>query len=149
MPSDDRHKGIPMLFRCSDEKAKEIRSYANARHLLLSEAMRELIDVGLKAKSGVPEQSEIEELVKSATEKAIRPGIERIAAITAKATQIDAAAFFMFLYTLTRDGSQEEQAKIQEAVESARRLGIQYLKLKDRDIDSFLSEGAKQIIDEN
>ena len=47
---------------------------------------------------------------------------------------------------MTRDGSQEEQAKIQEAVESARRLGIQYLKLKDRDLDRFISEGAKQTI---
>lgn len=148
MPND-RHKAVYLPFRCSAEKAEDIKNYADTHRLLVSEAMRELIDVGLKAKSGVPEQSEIEELVKSATEKAIRPGIERIAAITAKATQIDAAAFFMFLYTLTRDGSQEEQAKIQEAVESARRLGIQYLKLKDRDIDSFLSEGAKQIIDEN
>lgn len=148
MPSD-RHKAVYLPFRCSGEKAEEIKRYADTRRLLVSEAMRELIDVGLKAENGTLEKSEIEELVKTATAQAIKPGVERIAAITAKATQIDAAAFFMFLYTLTRDGSQEEQAKIQEAVESARRLGIQYLKLKDRDIDSFLSEGAKQIVEEN
>lgn len=27
-------------------------------------------------------------------------------------------------------------------------LGIQYLKLKDRDIDAFLQNGAKQIMDD-
>lgn len=54
----------------------------------------------------------------------------------------------MYQWTSTRDGSAAEQAAIQEAVESARRLGIQYLKLKDRDIDQFIGEGAKQIIRE-
>lgn len=38
---------------------------------------------------------------------------------------------------------------VEEAAGTARELGIQYLKLKDRDIDTFLKEGAKQIIDES
>lgn len=122
---------------------------AAQRNLSKSEVLRELVEEGLKASGKAVDEGHLYGLVKTAVEEVTRPSVERLAAICAKATQIDAANFFMYLYALTRDGSPEEQAKIQEAVESARRLGIQYLKLKDRDIDAFIREGAKQIIDEN
>lgn len=145
----DRHKAAYIPFRCSPETEKAIIDLATQRNLTRAEVVRDLVDKGLIASGAKVETDHLYELVKAAVEEVTRPSVERLAAISAKATQIDAANFFMFLYTLTRDGSQEEQAKIQEAVESARRLGIQYLKLKDRDLDRFIGEGAKQIIDEN
>lgn len=135
--------------RISAELDETLGQLAAQRKLSKSEILRELVEEGLKASGKAVDEGHLYELVKTAVEEVTRPSVERLAAISAKATQIDAANFFMFLYTLTRDGSQEEQAKIQEAVESARRLGIQYLKLKDRDLDRFIGEGAKQIIDEN
>lgn len=135
--------------RISAELDETLGQLAAQRKLSKSEILRELVEEGLKASGKAVDEGHLYELVKAAVEEVTRPSVERLAAISAKATQIDAANFFMFLYTLTRDGSQEEQAKIQEAVESARRLGIQYLKLKDRDLDRFIGEGAKQIIDEN
>ena len=135
--------------RISAELDETLGQLAAQRKLSKSEILRELVEEGLKASGKAVDEGHLYELVKAAVEEVTRPSVERLAAISAKATQIDAANFFMFLYTLTHDGSPEEQARIQEAVESARRLGIQYLKLKDRDLDRFIGEGAKQIIDEN
>ena len=145
----DRHTAKYLPFRCSADKAREITDYANSRHLLISEAMRELIDAGLKAKGATADEDQLYDTVKAAVDEVLKPGIERLAAINAKATQLEAASFFMQLYTMSRDGSPEEQERIQQAMSDARRLGIQYLKVKDNDIDRFLRAGAQQIGEDN
>ena len=54
----------------------------------------------------------------------------------------------MAVYAASHGRSPAEQREIEEAAGTARMLGIQYLKLKDRDIDAFLQNGAKQIMDD-
>lgn len=78
----------------------------------------------------------------------MQPQIERLAAISAKAAHISSAAFFMGVYSATRGCSPAEQRQIEEVAGSARELGIQYLKLKDRDIDAFIQNGVKTIVEE-
>lgn len=142
---DNKEKSKILNVRVSSELDAAISRIADKQGRTKSEVLRDLIRIGIRAQDEPIDQDRLYDIIKSTFDEVSKPGFDRIAAITAKATQIDAASFFMFLYTLTRDGSREEQTKIEEAVESARRLGIQYLKLKDRDIDSFLSEGVKQI----
>lgn len=145
---NDRHQAVYIPFRCSDETAKLIADLAKQRGAPKAEVARELVELGLAASGAKVESDHLYSVVKSAVEEAAHPSVERLAAISAKATQIASAAFFMSIWASARNGSAEEQTAIQEAVESARRLGIQYLKLtKDRDLDAFLREGAKQILD--
>lgn len=146
MSKNDRHTSPYIPFRCSPETAELISELAMQKRASKSEVLRYLVDEGLRATGIKPSEEHLYNVVKEAVEEVTKPSVERLAAISAKATQLDAAAFFMYLYMLTRDGSPEEQAKIQETVESARRLGIQYLKLRDKDIDSFLRDGAGEII---
>lgn len=84
---------------------------------------------------------QIQETVKAA----FQPSVERLAAISAKAAQISGAAFFMGIYTSRLLMPPGEQDLIDQAATQARKLGIDYLKLKDKDVDTFMEGGVKRI----
>ena len=136
-------------IRCSKELDETLGRLAAQQHITKSEVLRNLVDKGLTATGAKVEDGEFYQLIQQAVKEAVQPQIERLAAISAKATHISGAAFFMSIFAATQGRAPAEQRQIEEAAGSARELGIQYLKLKDRDIDAFLKEGAKRIIDES
>ncbi|BDF70354.1 hypothetical protein CE91St41_24190 [Oscillospiraceae bacterium] len=79
----------------------------------------------------------------------MKPYVERLAAISAKATQLSGADFFLMVYLgtmLLPDGSRQQ---LEEAAARARKLGIEYLKLgKEKDIDAFIASGILKVKDE-
>ncbi|WP_312612476.1 hypothetical protein [Oscillibacter sp.] len=135
-------------IRCSKELDETLGRLATQQHISKSEVLRNLVDKGLSATGAKVEEGELYRLIQQAVKETMQPQVERLAAISAKATHISGAAFFMSIFAATRDGSPAEQRRIEEAAGSARELGIQYLKLKDRDIDAFLKEGAKRILED-
>lgn len=144
----DNHRAKYIPFRCSDETANLIAGIAAQQGIPKSEVLRELVSKGLTAVGAQQDDDYLYGLVKRAVAEELTPRVERLAAISAKATQIGSAAFFLSIWAATKDGSPGERAAIEDAAESARRLGIQYLKLKDKDIDAFLVGGVKQILEE-
>lgn len=143
----DRHRAEYIPLRVSFETKQLISQLATQRGLTMSEVMRDLLEKGLVAAGAKVDEDMLSSTIREVVEDTIKPSVERLAAISAKATQISSAAFFMSIFEASRGASEVEQAAIAEAAESARSLGIQYLKLKDRDIDKFISNGAQQIID--
>lgn len=141
-------KSVYRPVRCSRELDETLAQLAAQRHITKSEILRELVDKGLTATGAKVEDSELYEMIRQAVRETMQPQIERLAAISAKAAHISGAAFFMVVYAASHGRSPAEQREIEEAAGTARMLGIQYLKLKDRDIDAFLQNGAKQIIDD-
>lgn len=141
-------KSVYRPVRCSRELDETLARLAAQRHITKSEILRELVDKGLTATGAKVEDSELYEMIRQAVRETMQPQVERLAAISAKAAHISGAAFFMALYAASHGRSPAEQREIEEAAGTARMLGIQYLKLKDRDIDAFLQNGAKQIIDD-
>ena len=85
-------------------------------------------------------------MIRIAVNESIKPHIERLAAISAKGVQIDAASYFLQVYNgkhAMPDYLQEEYAGI---AANARKLGIEYLKLpKEKDIDEFISRGFQRM----
>jgi len=148
LSKEDRHQAVYIPFRCSKEMGDTITRLARESHRPRSEIARELVDEGLKATGAVVKDDYLFELVKRAVKEIMKPQVERLAAISAKATQISSAAFFMSIYAATRSCSPSEQQEIEEAAGTARELGIQYLKLKDQDLDAFIKKGAKQIAED-
>lgn len=141
-------KSVYRPVRCSRELDETLAQLAAQRHITKSEVLRELVDKGLTATGAKVEDSELYEMIRQAVRETMQPQVERLAAISAKAAHISGAAFFMAVYAASHGRSPAEQREIEEAAGTARMLGIQYLKLKDRDIDAFLQNGAKQIIDD-
>ena len=136
-------------IRCSKELDETLGQLAAQQHITKSEVLRNLVDKGLTATGAKVEDGEFYQLIQQAVKEAVQPQVERLAAISAKATHISGAAFFMSIFVATQGRAPAEQRQIEEAAGTARELGIQYLKLKGRDIDTFLKEGAKRIIDES
>ena len=110
--------------------------------------LRDLVERGLVSVGVKSDEDYLSGLVRRTVEETAKPQVERLAAISAKAAHIAAASFFMAVYAASHGRSPAEQREIEEAAGAARMLGIQYLKLKDRDIDAFLQNGAKQIMDD-
>lgn len=135
-------------IRCSKELDETLGRLAAQQHITKSEVLRNLVDKGLTATGAKVEDGEFYQLIQQAVKETMQPQIERLAAISAKATHISGAAFFMSIFAATRDATPAEQREVEEAAGAARDLGIQYLKLKDQDIDAFLKSGAKRMVEE-
>ena len=91
----------------------------------------------------------IAQLIREAVQEIMKPHVERLASISAKAANIDAASFFLQLYVGKLMLPPSERQQVDEAAEKARRLGIEFLKLrKDRDIDVFIGKGVAEMNDD-
>lgn len=133
-------------MRVDPELEAAVEKIAYAEGKSKSAIYREILDKGLVAGGYKPGTEDLTERMRSAVDAAIRPQVERLAAISAKAAQISAADFFLLAWLggqLTPPG---RQADFEEIADNARRLGAQYLKLgKDKDIDQFLASGRKKV----
>lgn len=128
-------------IRCSRELDGTLGRLATQQHISKSEVLRDLVDKGLTATGTKVKEGEFYRMIQEAVHEAMKPQVERLAAISAKAAHISGAAFFMSIFAATQGQSPAEQRRIEEGGGTARELGIQYLKLKDRNVDAFLKEG--------
>ena len=86
--------------------------------------------------------------VQEALKEILQPGVERLAAISAKSTQISSAAFFMLVHIGRMYLPDDEKSHIDEIAAESRQLGIEYLKLKNQDVDAFSQRGVQRMSDE-
>lgn len=144
MATQHNSKCIP--FRCSEEMFETISRIAKGEGRSKSEVLRDLVQRGLVAGGYVTGQQELGKLVQDAVTAVLRPQVERLATISAKATQISAAAFFMQIYTDKLLVEPDMQSEIDAIAAKARRLGIEYLRLaKGKDIDQFIADGSRRM----
>ncbi len=143
----DRHQAKYIPFRCGDEMAQKIQHIAAVENLPVSIVLRDLVRAGLEQK-GYMEGESLEAKIANAVQTALKPSVERLAAITAKGTQISAASFFMGVYAAGQGMSPRAIEDLDAVVAQSRQLGIRYLKLdRSSDFDDFLKQGAKKMRD--
>lgn len=131
-------------FRCSEEMAAAIGRIADSEGKTRSEVIRSLCEKGLVAGGYTSGVQEINATVKEALIEVLHPAVERLAAISAKAAHIAAAAFFLQIVT-NRQFAPEPEA-LDALAAKARRMGIEYLKLKkDQDLDDWLEQAIGRI----
>ena len=137
----DNHCAAYIPFRCDQNTYETILKIAQSKNKSQVQILRELVAEGLAATG----YAENDEHLKSVLDAAMKPHVERLAAISAKATQIAGAAYFMSIFLL-HELVPERSPLIEEAAGVSRQLGVEYLKLaKDRDLDEFLRSGAGKI----
>lgn len=142
----NKQNGVALSLRVAPEVEDTVKKIAYTEGKSKSEVYRELLEKGLVAGGYKSGTEDLTERLRSAVEAVMRPQVERLAAISAKAAQISAADFFLLTWLggqLTPPGRQTD---FDEIADAARRLGVQYLKLgKDKDIDVFISAGRKKM----
>ena len=150
MPKEttDKHRSSYIPFRCSPEMYETIKKIAEGKNLSMSEVLRSLVDAGLVKQGYTQDEDYLYKLVGDAVKEQLQPAVERLAAISAKGTQIAGATFFMNIFAASTALPERERERIEDAAGRARELGIQYLKLdKKQDTDTYLRQGAAEIID--
>lgn len=143
----DKHTAAYIPYRCPQSTYETIEQISVAQKKTKVQVVRELVDAGLVATGYKQDEDHLAELIQTAVTTVMKPQVERLAAISAKATQISGAAFFMGIFASRLMLPPSEQQMVEEAAAQARKLGIEYLKLKDRDVDAFVENGVGKIID--
>ena len=135
-----------LSVRLDEKTGAQLSALAGQRHCTKSQLIRDLLDKGLKSEGFRKDDERLYNMIVEALQSVTKPQVERLAAISAKATQIDAAAFFMLVYFCcallppTPDSAQT----IDQIAAHARQLGIEYLKHRgtDDDLDAFIQSNA-------
>jgi hypothetical protein len=139
----ERPKGEYIPFRLDPDTNAILTRIAITEKRTKSEIIRRYIEMGIKNDGYRPDDERLGQLIREAVQEIMKPHVERLASISAKAANIDAASFFLQVYVGRLMLPPSERDRMDEAAENARRLGIDYLKLrKGMDIDSFITAGA-------
>ena len=137
-----REESVYIPVRVSAQIAAMVERIATAQGVPKSKVLRDLLTAGLQAKGYIDGGENMADLVQKTLEASLKPQVERLASISAKAAHISAANFFMNYATLRQFISDEDLPEFDELATRARKLGAEYLKLsRDRNIDQFLSRG--------
>lgn len=143
---EQRIRSEPARFWISQEIQEEVRRIAQAEGRTLSSVYRDLVEKGLVAGGYRSGGQDLAALVEGAVQKAVQPQVERLAAISAKGTQISAAAFFLAAYNGRQAIPDYLKSEYDELAANARKLGVEYLKLsRDRSLDDFLASGLSRL----
>ena len=89
-----RVKNVPVRFWGTPEMDEAIKRIACERDTSASSVYRDMVEKGLAASGYRSAQQSMQEAVRSTVDQVIQPHVDRLAAISAKAAQISAAAFF-------------------------------------------------------
>lgn len=146
MSKKDVHNGVPARFWVAIETDETVDRIAQGEGRSKSAVYRDLIEKGLIAGGYRSGSYDLSTLVREAVESAMKPQTDRLAAISAKAAQISAAAFFLAAYSGKLVLPPELQADFNEVSARARKLGVEYLKLsKDKSLDDFIGGGLRRM----
>lgn len=114
----------------------------------LSNLIRDLIKKGLIASGYLPGAPDTAALVREALESVLKPQVDRLASISAKAAQITAASFFMAAYSGELMIPDDMRLDYDAVIAQARKLGIAFVKLpRGSSLDDFLANGVQQMDD--
>ncbi|MBQ9168514.1 MAG: hypothetical protein IJX67_08935 [Oscillospiraceae bacterium] len=142
----NRIKNTSVQFWISPETDDTVRRIATAEGRSVSSVYRDLVDLGLVAGGYRSGEKDLAALVRAAVEETIKPHVERLAAISAKGVQIDAASYFLQVYNGWQALPAYQQEEYNDLAAQARKLGIEYLKLsKDKNIDDFIRRGISRM----
>lgn len=88
MNKEDRHQKSYIPFRCSQKMEAEIAQLAQEGHRPKSQVLRDLVDKGLIATGVKTDDDYLPVQIRQAVQETMKPQVERLAAISTKATQI-------------------------------------------------------------
>ncbi len=146
---EQRKRSAAVRFWISEDVHNTVQRIARTEGRSVSMVYRDLVEKGLVAGGYRSGSQDIAAMVRTAVEEAMKAPLERLAAISAKGTQISAASFFLAAYNgnLAVPEQQKEEYRITAAL--ARKLGVEYLKLsRDKSLDDFIAQGMGRMEDD-
>lgn len=84
----DRHQTAHIVFRCTPEVEAAIKKIAADQRKPKSEVLRQLVDAGLVTTGYKQDEEYLKKQIQDVVAATMKPQVERLAAISAKAAQI-------------------------------------------------------------
>ncbi len=146
MENMGKERVVHITLRITESIFKTLENVAVAEGCTRSEVCRDMLEKGLAAAGYIDGSEDLAALIYKSVSDAMRPHVDRLASISAKAAQIAAASFFLEAWIGKNTLPEYLLEDYTEVSENARRLGAQYLKVsKDRSLDAFVASGLRQM----
>ena len=146
---ENRIKNVNTHFWVSPETHETVQRIAQAEGRTISAVYRDLVEKGLVAGGYRSGSQDLTAMIRDAVQESLRPQVDRLAAISAKGTQIGAAAFFLAMYNGKLSTPDYLQTEYEDIALQSRKLGVEYLKLaKDKSIDEYIARAFHRLGDE-
>lgn len=144
-----RIKNRIIQFWATPEMDAAVRKIAQAEGRSNSSVCREMVEKGLVAAGYRNGSQDVSKMVREAVKEEMKPYVERLATISAKGTQISAAAFFLAAYQAEQATPEYARDEFREIAAQARKLGIEFLKLsRDSSLDNFISQALGRMFED-
>lgn len=145
----NRQKNAMIHFWVYPETDETVKRIASERGTSMSSVYRDLVEKGLVASGYRSGGQATADLVRQTVEETMRPHVDRLAAISAKAAQISAASFFLSAWNGRQIVPDYLKDEYDDLAAMSRKLGIEYLKLsKDKNLDEFIGRGLQRMRDD-
>lgn len=129
---------MPRLsLRCDEETAALVNRIAATRNATTSEVLRDLVQAGMEKQQGEEVADQLQG-IRAVVKETVKPYMERLAAINAKASQMTAAAFFLEIYVCDLVLPPDDHQRIADMAIKAHQLGSEFTKVNNTSLDSLI-----------
>jgi len=135
--SDELKRSI----RFEADTIKEIQKLAALRNVSVSDIVREYVKKGLAIDSYKEDTDLIAEIVRQELKEILEPQINRIVKMLMKIGKVSAGTMYSNLNLIQQINDQDQQEYF-EMISKSLRLGVEYMKKKDTEVDHYLSQGS-------
>ena len=140
----DEHK---RSIRFKAKSIEEIQKIAVIRKVTVSDIVREYVEKGLTVDSYKEDTDFITEIIHQELKDILEPQINRIVKMLMKIGKVSAGTMYSNL-SLIQLINDEDQEAFFEMVSRSLKLGVEYMKKKDVEVDAYLSN-SNNVIDDS
>ncbi|WP_110463463.1 hypothetical protein [Ruminiclostridium sufflavum] len=139
----DEHK---RSIRFKARSIEEMEKLAAIRGLTVSDIVREFVEKGLAVDGYKNDIDFITEIIHRELKEVLEPQVNRIVKLLMKIGKASAGTMYSNLKLIQLVTDEDEQAYF-EMVNKSLRLGVEYMKKKDMELDSYLNNASGVLSD--
>ncbi len=125
--------------RFKAKSIKDMEKLAAVRSISVSDIVREFVEKGLAVDGYKSDIDFITEIIHKGLKEVLEPQINRIVKMLMKIGKVSAGTMYSNL-SLIQMISDEDQEAFYEMINRSLRLGVEYMKKKDVEVDQYLSQ---------
>ena len=133
-------------IRFEADTIKEVQKIAALKNVSVSDIVRDYVKKGLTIDSYKKDTDLISEIVKEELKDVLEPQVNRIVKMLMKIGKVSAGAMYSNL-NLIHHITDQEHKEFYEMINQSFRLGVDYMKKKDIEIDGYLGQSDEVVSD--
>lgn len=134
--SDEENK---RSIRFEAETMREVQKVAALRNVTVSDIVREYVKKGLTIESYKEDTDFIREIVRNELKDVLEPQVNRIVKMLMKIGKVSAGTMYSNLSLIQLINNEDDQV-FYEMLSRSLRLGVDYMKKKDTEVDAYLGQ---------